>query len=323
MKIKFYGLLHLSEDDSSPTNVSVKDFRDKIAVYVNCAINLSNSLQLRNVEFTLLTNKKDVVEEIVQSNCQTLKVKEIPFRTKVPHGIKFYSAHFKLDAFRYLSSLNDDYVGLCDLDMVCINNFPRCFSNNVKQKIPMFYDISDQVIPAYGHEAIIRDLESIHCLESEGRWSGGEFISGSPEFFLTLTKEVDSIYNNYISNLDNLHHVGDEPATSAALEIIRKKGTYIADAGTLGIVGRFWSAKILHPQKPFDYFKQCFLLHLPSDKRFLADMARGKTMELSEFTKAYCNYRKSSNSTIIKFKKVTRQIVKMFMPNHLSSSRGL
>ena len=308
MKIKFYGLLYLSEEDSAPVNVSVKDFRDKIAVYVKCAINLSNSLQSKNIAFTLLTNKKDVVEEIIQAEWKTLQVKEIPFSTKVPHGVKFYSAHFKLDAFRYLSSLSDDYVGLLDLDMVCINAFPHCFSNNVKQKVPMCYDISDQVIPAYGHEAIIRDLESIHCLESEGRWSGGEFISGSPEFFLTLTKEIDSIYDNYINNLEKLHHVGDESITSAALEIIRKKGTYIADAGTLGIVGRFWSVKILHPQKPFGYFQQCFLLHLPSDKRFLADMASGKTMELSEFTKSYDRYR---NSSIIKFKNAIRRIVKM------------
>jgi hypothetical protein len=306
MKIGLYGLLHLDEGEPSAQNVFVKNFRDQIAVYVGCAINLSNSLQSKGIAFTLLTNRKDVVEEIIQPEWKVLQVKEIPFNTKVPHGIKFYSAHFALDAFRYLSALSVDYVGFCDLDMVCINDYPLCLSNNIKQKIPMCYDISDQVIPAYGHEVIIRDLEAIHCLESEGRWSGGEFISGAPAFFLTLTKEIDSIYDNYINNLESQHHIGIEATLSAALEIIRKKGTYIADAGTLGIVGRFWNAKTLHPQKPFDYFQQCFLLHLPADKRFLVDMAREKTMELSKFAKLYDNYR---NPPIIRLIRAIRRIV--------------
>lgn len=314
MKIPFFGLLYICENESKPVNLSIKDSRDQISIYVNCAINLSNSLKLKGSNFTLLTNKRAVVEELIQPGKKKLRIKEIPFKTIVPHGIRFYSAHFKFDAFLYLSTLSDDYVGFCDLDMVCINDFPHCFSNNIKKKIPMCYDISDQVIQAYGHEIIIQNLKSIHCHESEGRWSGGEFISGTPDFFLALTKEIDSIYPNYINNLQEMHHIGDEAVTSAALEILRKKGIYIADVGTLGVVGRFWNANTVHPLKSFDYFQKCFLLHLPSDKKFLAQMAQGKMEELSKFTILYNNYRKAP---IIRLKKAIQRVVKMFMSKNI------
>lgn len=308
MPVKFYGLLHLNEEASSTENIYTKDFRDQISVYVNCAITLSESLSSKGISFTLLTNKQDVVEEIVQPKARALQVKEIPFTTEVPYKIKFYSAHFKLDVLRYLSSLNDDYVGLCDLDMICVNDLPHNFINNIRQKIPMCYDISDQVIPAYGCEVIIRSLKSIHGLESEGRWSGGEFISGSPDFFLTLTKEIDSLFSNYISNIDKLHHVGDEAITSAALEVIRLKGIYVADAGTLGIVGRYWNIKCLHPQKPLEYFQKCFLLHLPADKRFLANLTSGEEPYSSEFKTHYEKYRKTTK-TALQFKQLIRRLL--------------
>jgi hypothetical protein len=287
-----YGLLHLKEDEASAMNVPVKDFRDQIAVYLNCALNLSNSLKSKGVPFTLLTNRKAFLDEIVSESGGTLCVIEIPFITEVPTTTRFYSAHFKLDAFRYLSTLCDEYVGLCDLDMVCINDIPLCFSNTVQEKIPMWYDISEQVIPAYGHEVIIRDLEAIHGLVSEGRWAGGEFISGPPDFFRNLIQGIDTVYDNYINNISELHHVGDEALTSAALEMIRRKGTYVADAGTLGIVGRFWNTKVGHHQKPFEHFQRCFLVHLPTDKRFLSEMTSVEVMELTEFVNKYNAYRK-------------------------------
>ncbi|MDD5595813.1 MAG: hypothetical protein PHY94_06200 [Candidatus Omnitrophica bacterium] len=312
MKIRLFGLLHFKAGEHSAENLSVKNSQEQIYIYVNNAINLSNSLQLQGIEFTLLTNIKSAVEKIVRLEGKTLQVIEIPFFTKVPHGIKFYSAYFKLDVFRYLASLSDEYVGLCDLDMVCINGLPLCFANNIESRIPMFYDISDQVIPAHGHEVIIQDLESIHHLKSEGRWSGGEFISGTPDFFATLTAEIDKIYDNYLNVVKKIHFVGDEAITSSALEIIRKKGAYIADAGALGIVGRYYcNVHILHPQKPFKYFEKCFLLHLPVDKFFLVKMARKASFEPAAFKRQYWVYR---NSPVIIFKNIVKEILRIFIP---------
>ncbi len=317
MNIQFFGLLHLEENEQSAMLISAKNFQDQISVYVNQAIVLSRSLQLRGLPFTLLTNNKALVEDYASlipsaNNVAPLQVREIPFTTKVPTGISYYSAHFKLDVFRYFASLSNDYLVLCDLDIVCINDYPICLSNIVKRGIPLCYDVTDQVISwVGGHDVIIRDLTTISGLESEGRWSGGEFISGTPDFFKNLIREIDSIYDNYVANLDSLYHIGDEPITSAALEILRSQGTYIGDAGTLGVIGRCWSIDVSHEEKPFDYYKKCFLLHLPADKKFLANLAYRDTDVLSDFIKIYEKHRDLS--------RVKNQVKKLFKQDKAGS----
>jgi hypothetical protein len=171
--------------------------------------------------------------------------------------------------------------------MISISEIPQCLINIVEAGIPLCYDISDQIIPAFGHDVILQDMECLLGATSEGRWSGGEFISGTPEFFRKFSTEANKICTQYAENPSNFHHQGDEMITSVALERLRRQGCYIADAGTLGIVGRFWSVPTLHPQKPFDYFRNCFLLHLPADKQFLAETSVVTAQQQDLFFKRY------------------------------------
>ena len=295
MNMNVFGLLHLAEDQPSAINLSRKGSQDHASVYLNNAIVLSKTLSSHGIAYTLLTNNKSLVEDLVsaESDGSPIRVIEIPFTTDVPPGTSFYSAHFKVDALRYLASLPDGYAALCDLDMVCINAMPPCLYSLINAGIPLCYDISDQVIPRYGHDVIIRDLSVIGGLESEGRWSGGEFIAGTPEFFSRLVGEIDEVYATYISYIPSLHHVGDEAFVSAALERLRRQGVYIADVGTLGVVGRYWNTSVLHPQKPFSYFGRCFLLHLPADKEFLSGLALRNMEDLSQFNVLYARQRRS------------------------------
>jgi hypothetical protein len=294
-ELRIFGLLHIKDNEKLAINLKSKNFNEQISVYLNNAITLSRSLHLKGVPYVLLTNEKALIESILQScgNTYPLQVTEIPFITKVPTGISFYSAHFKLDALRYLGTLNGGYNALCDLDMVCINDLPTCLRNVIQADIPLFYDISDQVIPAYGHEAIIKDLTTIGGMASEGRWAGGEFISGPSHFFSRLVEEIDIIYDDYIANINSLHHVGDEAFTSAALERLRRGGLHIADAGAVGIVGRYWSNGVSHPQRPFKYFSGCFLLHLPADKDFISQFARREDGEIAQFGSSFGKHAKS------------------------------
>jgi hypothetical protein len=307
VNLRLYGLLHLKEGENSGLNIRVRDFKDQTLVYLNCAINLSKSLQAKNIPFTLITNRKRQVDQIVKDENETLDVIEIPFTTIVPAGARFFAAHFKVDVFRYLSRLNEKYVGFCDLDMVCINDIPHCLSNIIEQNIPLWYDISDQVIPAYGHEVIIRDLELLQQHKSEGKWAGGEFISGTPQFFSVLTDEILRIHDIYLDNLATFHHIGNEPELSAALEILRKRGVYVSAAGTLGIIGRYWNERSLHTQKAFRYYQDCFLLHLPTsaDKRFLAKIALENNFDYLQFVKKYNQHRRS---LMLNFRRLTRHL---------------
>ena len=111
MKMKIFGLLHLAENEQSAMNISTKNFREQVSVYINNATVLSKSLHLKGVEFALLTNNKLLVEKCAHETSDgfSLDIIEIPFITKVPSGIRFFSAHYKIDAFRYLAS-NSHFV---------------------------------------------------------------------------------------------------------------------------------------------------------------------------------------------------------------------
>ena len=314
MHFELYGLLHLAEGERSLLNDRVKNFQQQIKLYIKNAIGLSDSLRRKDIKFTLLTNRLDLVSKALVGieRKDTLRIEKIDFPTKIPSGVRFYSTHFKLDVFRYFSLLNKDrnpYIGLCDLDMIALNEIPTCLTNIVKDKLPMCYDISDQVIPAYGHDIIIRDMESISGINSEGRWIGGEFILGSPDFFLSLINEIDNVFGRYVNKINGLHHIGDEVLISVALEQIRRKGIYVADAGTLGIVGRYWSGKTRHSQKDFDYYKDCFLLHLPADKQFLASLANTAIVNDVQFIKKFNKYLMHKNSVYAMSKKILNRIL--------------
>ena len=175
--------------------------------------------------------------------------------------------------------------------MISLSEIPQSLTNIINSKTPLYYDISDQVIQAYGHEVIIKDLQKLQPIPCEGRWSGGELIMGTPEFFSSLCEKIDDIYEIYTEIYEDLQHNGDEIITSAALELLRKEGIYIAEAGTIGIIGRFWSIPVLHPQKPFDYYEKLFLLHLPADKIFLAKISDSEIVDnRNTFIKEYKKY---------------------------------
>ena len=107
--------------------------------------------------------------------------------------------------------------------MVAINKVPMCLEYIVKNKIPLSFDVSDNYIPEFGSETIISDMRRISESSGEGRWFGGEFIAGVPEFFSQLVWEIDSVFPGYIQELNVLHHIGDEIVVSVALERFEEK----------------------------------------------------------------------------------------------------
>lgn len=290
MPLKLFGLLHCQAGERSAINFQPRDFQDQVSVYVRNAILLANSLQQQGVTFTLLTNDKVAVDSLVAREESALPTIEIPFTTVVPSGASFYSAHFKFDALRYLAGLTDAYVGLCDLDMVCINPLPASLQAVMAAGVPLRCDISEQVLPVHGRAAIARDLELLHGRASAGNWTGGGFLAGTPEFFALLSKEIDALYPAYLANIHRVHHVGDEMVTSAAIEVLRSHGVAMEDAGALGLVGIYWNAEIRHPQPPLADFQRCFLLHLPADKRFLAEQAQYGAFTPAAFLQRYADH---------------------------------
>jgi hypothetical protein len=269
--VTFYSLFYL---DESVVDISINlrsKQSSKYIVYLENAITLSKSLSRYGCSHILIVNDKKIISSMLENiGCLgEIKLQQIDFSLKVPAGINFYSAHFKIDVIKFLSQL-EGYNVLLDLDVIAINPPSSLFYLYVKNNIPLYYDITDQVIPAYGSDIILSDMKKISPNVIESRWSGGEFLAGDAKFFDLLYKEVMSFYSNYVKSYKLLHHQGDEMLVSVALQIMKTKHQiYIADAGTPGIIYRYWSSRPKHPQKTLNYMDYVFLLHLPSDKDLL------------------------------------------------------
>ncbi|MBO4438652.1 MAG: hypothetical protein J5798_04820 [Spirochaetaceae bacterium] len=306
--IKFYSLLYVQKGAenlaqnfgaASSKPPKIKD----LELYTKSCSNLKKSLEAQGFCYSVLTNQPELLKKMQPE----LDVKEIDFSLNVPEGISFYGAHFKIDTFKWFAAQKDDYSILLDIDEVCINPMPENLCAAIKQNLPVYYDITDQMYPDAGRARLIDDLK-LFCPEADlGIWAGGEFIGGDSAFFKKLYKKIDAISAGYFASQQKLFHKGDESLTTAALQCLLKDGTPMVNAGGFGAVVRYWSCGTRHIQKPFAAVKDCFLLHLPADKRFLAENSYD-----SGFIQKYEKYLRSEKSVDTKavFPKLFWQRVK-------------
>ncbi|MGK0285921.1 MAG: hypothetical protein ACI9GM_000963, partial [Salibacteraceae bacterium] len=93
----FYTLLYINSDDNSTLS---ENSNSKLIDYIRCCKALNTSLEKQGHNLVVLTNNISSFKE----HEKELKVRVIEFDLDVPKGIKFYSAHFKLDVFKYFST---------------------------------------------------------------------------------------------------------------------------------------------------------------------------------------------------------------------------
>ncbi len=287
--IRLFGLLHTAAGESNIANVKISNESLIPELYVRNAITLWRSLERRGIAFTLVCSNRRRIEALCRRfGAPGIALQEIVFPLEIPSGIPFYSAHHKLDLFRHLGSLPDgEYVGVVDLDVIALGDPPPALARAIDRGTPLAYDITHQVAPAYGHAALARDLEALADIPSQGRWLGGELLAGRPSFFRALCDEIDRVYGNYVREWPRLNHQGSETLTSAGVEGLGRRGLEVTDAGSLGIVTRFWSILPRHPQPRFGRLSHPFLLHLPADKHFLATLRPEEQVDDARFLTAY------------------------------------
>jgi hypothetical protein len=301
--MKLFTLIHLAPNEKSLHNSgAVNTFEEQIKLYVACARQLFYSLASEGIPLAIVTNQKARLDKYLTEN--EMEIVELDFTLQVPTGIKFYSAHFKIEVYKYLTSLKEPYVGLIDSDLICINKMPSSLLEIIEKRRPLYYDITSQRAYAYGIDQLIADKQKVMGTASCGLWAGGEFITGTPAFFAKLYGGVMEMIGRYFANAPSLHHQGDEVLTSAALENMLFKGEeQPLEAGSLMLIGRYWSGNTLHKQSPFMAYSKHFLLHLPADKHYLAKLGASAPKD-KVFLSSYKKYLlKISYKRIFRFAK--------------------
>jgi hypothetical protein len=124
-----------------------------------------------------------------------VNILDISFDFPVPKGIPFYSAHFKIDVFKYFSSKPvDEYSILMDNDVICLHDFPSEFYQCIERNTPLCY-----LLPRYEQRVMADDISKIDASSSVLEWAGGEFVGGGVIFIigciLEFQKLVHPIFN--------------------------------------------------------------------------------------------------------------------------------
>ena len=267
-KPTFYGLLYVDENQQGNTNIRGRG--DQLDIYLHCAALCARSIAYHGYNFQLVTNERPRIERRMrQLGVAQIDVIEKNFALTVPKNLQFRAAHFKLELYKFLGSgCFGVHVGVVDIDCVMTGpiNFPSLPPGTV-----LAYDITDQIIGEYGRARVLSDLERVGGRYlPECRWFGGEFLFGHAESFQRLAASAFRLWPIYIEHIGELHHVGDEMLVAAA---IFDANLNVMDAGRLGLVARWWTARTNFKQMPFDAIMGRSILHLPADKRFLAASA--------------------------------------------------
>jgi hypothetical protein len=263
-----YGLLFV--DKRRRKHANIRGGGDPLDIYLRCAILCARSVAHHGYKFRLVTNDRLCVERrIHELGLDEIDLFEQAFSLSVPNHLPFWAAHRKLELYRFAGSGRlGEQLGIIDIDTVMISaiDFPSIAPGSM-----LAYDITNQVISEFGYEKVLADLQRVSGKRlSECRWFGGEFLFGHAESFQRLAETVFRLWPSYIEHVNQLHHMGDEVLLSAA---IPSADLSVMDAGQLGFIARWWTARTNFKQVALDIALKQSILHLPSDKRFLAKFA--------------------------------------------------
>lgn len=302
MKIRIYTLLYVDLDEKRQLQGLTRSGSKRVEIFLRNAAFFDKSLRRTNPDLgglTILTNNAGLIQEILEGiNYRDLSVETIDFGMNVPKGIPFYSAHFKIDAFRYFANRPDDeYSLLFDNDVVSLKKVPDTFWEIVNNRVPMCYHL------------IVNDCDRMmaDCREIDSQipviqWTGGEFWGGINEFYKQLYNKCVESSHSYFAHLrEGLYHIGDEALTSLAISKMRRDGLFIYDIRTLGILYRYWG---MHEKKKLKDFDPVFA-HLPADKVWIADRNLDEEFDVRRFIKRY-----NRHMRLFKLVKFVKNIIK-------------
>jgi len=267
-EINFFGLLHYQKNENLKLNFKSKSDKEKILVYLKNAIVLSEQLNKFGYKFELITNDKKYISTLLKKLNFSLNLRQISFKTFVPPNTHFYSCHYRVDVFQYLSNLKNSYSILIDLDVLILNK-PINLIKNRNQETAFVNKITSNVLPAYGKKNILKTLKILNPKIKKVNWYGGDFFCGNSTFYKQLHERTKFYQKKFVENISSLSTQTDELFMSLAIEDIRKEYN-VLDCAKNKTFTRYWNTNVKHVQKKIQYYLKFNILHIPADKLFLS-----------------------------------------------------
>jgi hypothetical protein len=268
--MNFFGtLMWINEESHSSPNNKNK----KIDSYFRQIELLANTLRaVFDADLLVFTNDPARVSAWFREKKTPLQVMELTPSIAVPAGIRFFSAHYKLDALMaglgLLQTETDRFI-LLDTDVIANYPFSDEQAHLLSRADLVVYDISDQVFPAYGAATVIGDIERVSGDSFvDPKWFGGEFIAASQRGLSRLIRKTQELLPDYFANINTLHHIGDEMFITAGLNALLKdpEGLRIVSQTPYRVISRHWSR---HTDRPLHYHMEHSFIHCPGSKPVL------------------------------------------------------
>jgi hypothetical protein len=270
--IKLYTLLY--HDPTQVTHSNMKERgRDAFDIFVLCAAAAARWANEQGNSLQIVTNDAGFIRErLAVHGHSNVPVVSMDFSLDVPEKIAFRSCHFRLELLqRFGTGEFGDLVGVIDSDIY--------FKKPIKEGIIdgcdfVAHDITANIEREYGRESIDQCTELLAGRAiPNARYYGGEFLVARAAGFKQLAAHLQKVWPRYLRHLPDIDHTGDEPVFSAALNLAAEDGCVISDAAALKLITRWWSCRILYPQRRFEEITDHAILHFPADKALIARAA--------------------------------------------------
>ena len=293
VNVEVYSLLHIEPKEYSRVNFQNASFIRSIEVYFRNALTLQKSLKQIDLEFTLITNNAQYLEECFPKLVSQLNIREIKFTFPTPTGVRFYSSHFAFDVFDFLSKKSDSYSIYLDLDVVAINELSTRQIRAFTESRPIALDHTHQSIDEWKFE-MQSDLFLTRGTVGQMKWYGGEYLSGDNKFFEAITNKISLLTPNYSDNIGAIHHKGMETLLTSALLELEGDGWDVCDATSYGLIVRIWDLPFKKQKEFYSCFQDFTFIHLPKHKEWLAELSN-TDFQVKEI---FRQFRRKSNSRL-------------------------
>ncbi len=264
--ITFGTLLWIDESNHSAINNKNKS----IVSYFRQVDLLAKTLRaVFESELVVFTNNSKLIEEWFASNLKKApKILQTIPSIEIPTGLRFFEAHYKIDAIMAGANLLNSEVDrffLIDTDVIANRIFDPEQHSRITSADLIAYDISDQVFPAFGAAKIQRDIELVAGAKFiDPKWFGGEFVGGSKFGLTRLVEQAKRLLPVYFASANDLHHIGDEMFVTSALNLLMAEGQLkIVNQVPYRMMSRHWSR---HTDRSLAHHFNHSFVHCPGSK---------------------------------------------------------